>query len=623
MLIEVMISALVLGLVAVATITGVTAINVNSANQRFHNEATLLAAQSQEQLRSDPINLLEQLVRQSHTYSTKVDGTTYKVTQQASQLNGSGKSTACTAIEHTTTTAPNFRITSSVTWNDLLGGHPVTESSIITPPTGSSLQVNVENAEPGTAGVAGVTAIVSYDSAETGSPVTLEGTTGATGCVLFTGIRATTATAELREKIGYVTPSGALKPTPASVSIAPNITTYHEFVYDEGGQIAATYTYNGATEYAGKRVTGNTFVVANEEMNLNPKLELGSTAFAAPESGGEELYNATTNNSYAQTALSATAPKYPYGDLFPFPSHWTVYAGDCAENNPALVVTKETVTPGSVIVSPGGPTEAVSVPETYVNLKVYGGTKKAPTAPAQQFEVKITNASCSASPPASPNHAKSVSYAHTQLTSLAGELEAPFQPFGTLEICLKASATRHDLLTYQATSLSGSSLSLYTEELSASEKATIREGEETTAKTNREKEEAPARENRAKEEEAEKTKKETEASSKATRLATEESERNTWKTEESRRRISRAEREADEKKQETKRKEDETAETTAAEKRTKEEEATTKTREKEEATRGTKVKAEEALKKTRVEEEAKEISELQFTIETVSSGKSC
>ena len=242
-------------------------------------------------------------------------------------------------------------------------------------------------------------------------------------------------------------------------------------MYDEGGQIAARYTYNGATEYAGKQVTGNTFVVANEEMNLSPKLELGSTAFAAPESGGEERYVAETN-TYAQTALSATAPKYPYGDLFPFPSHWTVYAGDCAENNPALVVTKETVTPGSAIVSPGARTEAVSVPESYVSLKVYGGTKKAPTAPTQQFEVKITNASCSKSPPASPNHAKSVSYTHTQLTSLAGELEAPFQPFGTLEICLKASATRHDLLTYQATSLSGSSPSLYTEELSASEKAT-------------------------------------------------------------------------------------------------------------------------------------------------------
>ena len=622
MLIEVMISALVLGLVAVATITGVQAINVNSANQRFHNEAALLAAQSQEQLRSDPISLLEKLVRQSNTYSTKVDGTTYQVTQQASQLNGSGKSTTCTAIEHTTTTAPNFRITSSVTWPDLLGGHPVTESSIITPPTGSSLQVNVENAEPGTAGVAGVTAIVSYDSAETGSPVTLEGTTGVTGCVLFTGIRSTAATVELAEKTGYVTPSGALKPTPASVSIAPNITTYHEFVYDEGGQIAARYTYNGATEYAGKKVTGNTFVVANEEMNLSPNLELGSTAFAAPESGGEERYVAETN-TYAQTALSATAPKYPYGDLFPFPSHWTVYAGDCAENNPALVVTKETVTPGSAIVSPGGRTEAVSVPESYVNLKVYGGTKKAPTAPTQQFEVKITNASCSKSPPASPNHAKSVSYTHTQLTSLAGELEAPFQPFGTLEICLKASATRHDLLTYQATSLSGSSPSLYTEELSASEKAQIREEEEAATKTKREKEEAPAREKREKEEATEKTTKETEASTKATREATEKSERKTWKTEELKGKITKAQREADEKNQETTRKEDEKAETTAGEKRTKEEEATTKTREKEEATRATKVKEEEALKKTRVEAEEKELSELQFTIETVSSGKSC
>jgi hypothetical protein len=618
-----MISALVLGLVAAATITGVTAINVNNANQRFHNEAALLAAQSQEQLRSDPVTIIEKIARQSNTYTTKVSGVTYKVTQEASELNGSAKTTACTAIEHSSTASPNFRITSAVTWSALAGGHPVTASSIVTPPTGSSLQINVDNAEPVTAGVAGVTALVTYDSAETGSPITLEGTTGSTGCVLFTGIRATTATAELREKTGYVTPSGALKPNPATVSIAPNIITYHEFTYNEGGQIAATYTYNGATEYAGKKVTGNTFVAANEEMNLNPKLELGSTVFAAPESGGEELYNATTNNAYAASALSATATKYPYGDLFPFPSHWTVYAGDCAENNPALVVTKETISPGSAIVTPGGRTSAVSVPETYVNLKVYEGTKKAPKTPTQHLEVKITNVSCSKSPPATPNHAQSVSYTHTQATSLGGELEAPFQPFGTLEICLKAAATRHDVLTYNATSLSGTLTSVYTEELSAAEKTKIREEEESATKTKREKEEAPAREAREKEESTQKTAKETEASAKAARETTEKSERTKWKTEESQGKISKATRESRESSQTTTRVADEATEAAAATKRAKEEAATTKTRETEEAARTTKVNEESTLKTTRITEEAKEISERQFTVETVTSGKSC
>ncbi|HSZ05578.1 MAG TPA: hypothetical protein VK778_10325 [Solirubrobacteraceae bacterium] len=622
LLIEVMISALVLGLVAAATITGVTAINVNDANQRLHNQAALLAAQSQEQLRSDPITLLEKLVRQSNTYSTKASGVTYKVTQEVSELNGSAKTTACTAIEHSSTGSPNFRITSAVTSNALLGGHPVTESSIVTPPTGSSLQINVDNAEPVTAGVGGVTAAVSYTSPETGGLITLEGTTGPAGCVLFTGIRATSATAELREKTGYVTPPGALKPTPATVSIAPNIITYHEFTYNEGGQIAATYTYNGATEYSGKKVTGNTFVAANEEMNLNPKLELGSTLFAAAESGGEERYNATTNNVYAQTALSATAAKYPYGDLFPFPSHWSVYAGDCAENNPALVVTTETIPPGSALVSPGGRTE-VTVPESYVNLKVYEGTKKAPKTPTQKFEVKITNVSCSKTPPATPNHAASVSYTHTQATSLAGELEAPFQPFGTLEICVKAAATRHDLVTYKATSLSGALTTLYTEELSAAEKTKLREEQEAATRAKREKEEAPAREAREKEEAAQKSAKEAEASAKTTREATEKSERTKWKTEESQGKISKATRESHEKSQETTRKEDEKAEATAAEKRSKEETATAKTRETQEATRATKVKEEETLKGTRITEEEKEISERQFTVETVSSGKPC
>jgi Tfp pilus assembly protein PilV len=600
MLIEVMISALLLGLVAAATVTGVDSINSNSANQRSHEEANLLAAQSQEQLRSDPIGLLEKLVRETNTYSTTLNATTYKVAQEATELNGSAKATTCSATSTAGTAAPNFRITSAVTWSDLLGGHPVSESSIVTPPTGSALQVNVVNGEPPTGGVSGVTAIVTYDSNETGAPVTLEGTTGAAGCVLFTGIRADTATASLQEKIGYVTPSGTLKPNPASVSIAPNLTTYHSFVYDAGGQIEAKYTYKGSAEYNGKAVTGNTFVAANPEMNTTPELELGSPAFAAPESTGEERYNAETG-TYAQTALTATASKYPNGDLFPFPSKWSVYAGDCAQNNPALVVTKETVTPGSEIVTPGGRTVAL-VPEAYVNLKVYEGTKTSPKTPTQKFEAKITNLSCSKAPPASPNHAASVSYTHTQTTSGA-ELGAPFQPFGTLEICVKASATRHDLLTYQATTQSGAATSIYTEELSATEKTQAREEQE---------EESPARETRVKEEATEKSTKEKEASAKTTREAAELTARNAWKLEEKQGRISKTTRENDEKAQEATRKTDEKAEETAAAKRVKEETATTKTRETEEATRTTTIK-----------EEEKEISERQFTAETVTSGKSC
>jgi Tfp pilus assembly protein PilV len=623
MLIEVMISALLLGLIAAATVTGVQGINANNANQRARSEANLLAAQSQEQLRSDPIGLLEKLVRQPNTYSSVVGATTYKVTQEVHQLtnvSGTTKATACTAINHTGTSPPNFRITSLVTWSDLLGGVPVKQSSIVTPPTGSSLQIDVVNAEPPTAGVSGVTAVVTYDSNETGSPVTLEGTTSNEGCVLFTGIRADEATAELREKTGFVTPSGALKPKPASVSIAPNLTTYHEFVFDEAGQIEAKYTYKGATEYAGKAVTGNTFIVANQEMNKPPELELGSTAFAAPESGGEELYNAETGK-YAATALTASAPKYPHGGLFPFPSHWTVYAGDCAENNPALVVTKETVTPGSALIAPGGKTE-VSVPEAYVNLKVYEGTKKAPKTPTQQFEVKITNVSCSKAPPPLPDHAASVNYAHKQ-TTISSELAAPFQPFGTLEICLKAANTRHDVLTYLTTTQAGALTSVYTEELSAAEMTKLREEAEAAAKAKREKEEAPAREKREKEEATEKATKESQASAETTRKTKEASERSTWLSEESSRRITKAQRESDEAKQTTTRKEIEATEKAARETREKEETATAKIRTTEESTRATKVKEEETARAAKIAEEEATIAERQYTVETVSSGKSC
>src|SRR5271165_6538171 len=77
LLIEVMISALLVALVVVATFNGFDLVNRTDANQRDRSEAYLLAAESQEQLRSEPASALETLAEKGssgHAYTSKVNG---------------------------------------------------------------------------------------------------------------------------------------------------------------------------------------------------------------------------------------------------------------------------------------------------------------------------------------------------------------------------------------------------------------------------------------------------------------------------------------------------------------------------------------------------------------------
>jgi Tfp pilus assembly protein PilV len=611
LLIEVLISALMLGLIAIATVTGLQAVNNGDANQRFHNEAVLLAAQSQEELRSDPVSALETLLNNPHTYTQTVSGNTYTITQEIHELSAKEETTNCTVVEHGSYTAPNFRISSKVTWNFLKAGKPVVESSIITPPTSSSLEVDVENESTPPTGVGGVTVQVNYDAFESGTPIKLEGTTNSQGCVFFAGIRATSANVGVLEKNGFVTPTGGLKVTSSEVSIAPSVTTRYQVIYDEGGAIVADFAYQGKTKFEGKNITGDTFVVSNAELGLAPELEVGTAGTFTYEVGGEEHYTANTS-TYNIDGITAKGAHYERGDLFPFPSDWAVYAGDCAANDPSTV-TKGVVTPGEGIVTPGT-SVAIAAPTSYVNLEELLGTEKSPkTSDSEGFPVKITNLSCSAASPApaTPNNAAAVIYVHTQKLA-GGALENPFQPFGKFELCVtafeSASENRIDKITYENLATTGAHFKIYPQELTQPGEQKAREAEEakTPARLNREKEEETFKQrseeekttktNREKEEAATKKTKETEEKTAKEKRETEEASlREKWKNEEKAGKLTFAARKKLEEEQKAARETDEKTEKTTKE-----------TREKNEATtKSTKVKEEEKLQAKREEEEEK------------------
>jgi Tfp pilus assembly protein PilV len=441
LLIEALISAVLVAVIVIGMFNGFDAANKAGTDERAHNEAVLLAEQSQEQLRSDPVTTLDKLQTASHSYTTTVDGTEYTVTQEASPSNGTTETT-CNVTEVTKQTAGNVLITSKVSWallkaKSLTKERPaVSLSSIITPPTGSGLEIDAGNQPAPTAGVSGITAIVTYLPTGSSTLTTAEGTTNSNGCFVFEGIPSTAASIAISEKAGYVTPAGLLKWPTKEVSVAANLTTHYPVTYNQGGAIKANFTYKGSGTYEGKTVTGDTFVVFNTEMRSEPNFEVGSTSFTH-EAGGEERYTPTTG-TYASSATTAKESLYSAGDLFPFITKWAVWAGDCIANNPTTYIPS--LSGGSVAVSSGATSEA-TVPMSIINLAVRNGTLASPgTLNSEELTATVTDTACSSS--AVPNNATAAKLAHAQKTK-SGALTSPFMPFGAYSLSVERSKKRY------------------------------------------------------------------------------------------------------------------------------------------------------------------------------------
>jgi prepilin-type N-terminal cleavage/methylation domain-containing protein len=458
-LIEVVIASLLVGIVTLATFTGFDVLGRYDASQRHHDEATVIAAQAEESLRSDPALALDELANasaHSHVYTQTVQGTKYTVTQSAEFETGSNTTPVCGTSSGGSAEASNYVRTSAyVTWNGAPKGRGVTETSIITPPVGSALEVDVTNGAKTEAPVPGVTVIADG----------IEATTNENGCVIYNGIPATTTELEVY-RYGYVTKGGAHDYVSKSISIAPNVITHVPVTLAPGGYITATFRYKGGTLWTHKNnagsnisetVTGDTFVAQNNELGA-PELIAGSTGF---------LFNAASNYTTVPGTYKATASTpiesahYPTGDLFPLQSAWTDYAGDCSLNNPTKY--GEAVEPGATVI--GGTGSSVYVPMSYVTLNVYKGVKTTEGfTPTPELPVKITNLSCTVPLAPTPNDAYQANYEHHNTTNAEAHLTAPFQPFGKFKLCLwNKTLAKTYTSTYTNSTAKGSEVNIFLE----------------------------------------------------------------------------------------------------------------------------------------------------------------
>ena len=375
-LLEVLISAMLVALIVIATFSGFDVVNRRTADERAHAQADGLAQQDEDRLRSLQVSSLTRLSESREVVS---NGTHFTIKSTGKFVADASGSESCSA---TSASADYIETRSEVTWPALKTRPPVVETGLIAPRLGGSLLVQVREASG--KGVAGMTVTSTGPSPSTGTET---GTTDANGCVIFASVEPGEYSVTTYQA-GYVEKNGNSEP-PAGERLATIIngsTTKKEFEFGQAGAIKVSWAGGASSDR---------FVAFNTSM----------TTFRA----------FGTAETYSTAVTSPTT-------VFPFTSAYTVYAGSCESDDPHVI--NSAVTDSAVTVTAGStvePSPAVTAPP--VAIKVWSGKNNA--SPGSQIEgatVRIEDEGC-----------KTV---RTSKTNSVGALVYPNMPFGKYKLCV-------------------------------------------------------------------------------------------------------------------------------------------------------------------------------------------
>lgn len=380
MLIEVMISALLVGLIVVATLNGFDVTNRLTADERAHAQAAVLAQQDEDRMRSMQVS---QLSSYSLAREVPYNGTKYTVTSKAEFVSDTTGSASC-AVEGTS--ADYIKTESSVRWAALKTRPSVVQAGIVTPAPGGDLIVQVYD---GTG--AGVPSMTVQAVGPSPATTSLTATTGTNGCVIFNSLQegkyeVTTFQTGYVDKNGNATPPVAER----TVEVSAKSTAKKSFQFGLAGELEVKFeTPTVALD------TGDVVSVANSGM---------TQGLQPPEFGtlGTRLSTLNTGKT-----------------LFPFESNDVVYAGSCEQDQPSKVNAAEP--DASEKVPPGG-VGKVTVVMPPVNIIVMSGEKSSPGLAVENALVTLEDTGCSGT-------------LRSFKTNASGALPYPGMPFGSYKLC--------------------------------------------------------------------------------------------------------------------------------------------------------------------------------------------
>jgi Tfp pilus assembly protein PilV len=407
-LIEVIVSAAVLAMVALAVLAGVDAAGRSTGREKARSVAVGLAEQDQERLHAMPA---EDVEGAASPPSATLNGATYTITSSVDWVDdATGGTPSCTNDK---VQASYLRITSKVTSPAL--SQPVVVSSLVEPPISKSgagqgsLAVQVLDRLGQPVESVAVTTSNGPDPAETE-------TTNAAGCAIFGKVGAGNYDLSL-SKTGYVDDHGRGPGQGASGTATVD------------NQVAniVTLRYDRAAPWTFSFVTSDLTTAA-----ANDTIASKADAIAASNSQVNDLLTWTIGSEGSSIAAN----------LFPFTAAYNVYGGRCDTADPLTAVadtyyTDNPTLGGQVAAQPATPGSAnILLPP----LRVRAVSATSPTGGTGMSgaTIKITTADCggdSWSWPVLSSGTSTRGYASrsTSTTSYDAGL-----PYGTYSVCAQA-----------------------------------------------------------------------------------------------------------------------------------------------------------------------------------------
>jgi Tfp pilus assembly protein PilV len=380
-LIEVLVSAGLVMVIAAAVLGGVDAPSVLSGRNQASSQGVSLAQQDQERMRAMPI---ADLINHNKTRTVKVDGRDYSVVSKVTWVTDSGSSVSCATSD--TTSGDYLKLKSTVTGPGLK--KPATIDSLLAPPNGSvatqkgNLAVLMKNH----LGLPAEGMTVQISGPQSGTALT-----DANGCAFFALLTAGQYTVNI-SKTGWVDKASSSLMVKTSTVSSGGTSLTQETMAPAGALAIAVQTNAYGVVQASAIRKGVT--ISNGGL-----LPSGTKVFTA---------------GVGATSVNAAS-------LYPFTDGYSAWSGDCLNSNPVPGAG-----PYAAIPTAGGAAVPLTVRQPSLNLTLTINNAPPGNVNGRGFLKSASGSTCG--------------YKFTQIpVTSAGRFADPGFPEDTYDLCLQGN----------------------------------------------------------------------------------------------------------------------------------------------------------------------------------------